>query len=67
MTNRFTLDARGKKVYVGDCVSYNNCTWLLEDIDYLTWNSNQYLTLRDVRNKNKKINFVLSGDVIGVK
>ena len=32
--------------------------WLLDDIQYLRWNSEQYLTLQDPKNKNKKVEFV---------
>ena len=39
-------------------VYYQNRVWLLEDIQYLQWNSEQYLTLQDPKNKNKKVEFV---------
>jgi hypothetical protein len=57
-TNRFTIDAFGKRAYVGSKVSYNDKVWLLEDIQYLSWSASQYLTLQDVRNKNKKLQFI---------
>ena len=57
-TTRFTLDGNGKRAYVGSPVYYQNKVWLLEDIQYLKWNSEQYLTLQDPKNKNKKVEFV---------
>ena len=67
MTGRFTLDAGGRKVYIGSKVYYQNRLWLLEDIQYLAWNSNQYLVLQDLRNKNKKISFISPNSVIGAR
>ena len=67
MTGRFTLDAGGRKVYVGSKVYYQNRLWLLEDIQYLAWNSNQYLVLQDLRNKNKKLSFISPNSVIGAR
>ncbi len=64
MTGRFTLDAGGKKVYIGSKVYYQNRLWLLEDIQYLAWNSNQYLVLQDLKNKNKKLSFISPNSVI---
>lgn len=58
MSARYTFDVDGKKVYIGANVYYNNRIWLLEDIHYLSWNTDQYLTLKDLKNKNKKIDFV---------
>tara|TARA_R110000824_G_scaffold197409_16_gene380903 strand:- start:13331 stop:13552 length:222 start_codon:yes stop_codon:yes gene_type:complete len=66
-TNRFTFDAHGKKVYIGAKVYYRNKQWLLKDIEYLRWNSNQYLTLQDLNNKNKIINFILPNSVIATR
>ena len=63
ITRRFTIDSRGKRAYVGSKVRYNNRVWLLEDIQCLAWNKNQYLTLQDVRNKNKKIEFINPQDI----
>lgn len=63
MTTRFTFDAHGKRVYIGAKVYYRNKQWLLEDIEYLSWGSNQYLTLQDLNNKNKKLNFILPSNV----
>ena len=57
-TTRFTLDGIGKRAYIGSPVYYKNKVWLLEDIQYLKWNSEQYLTLQDPKNKNKKVEFV---------
>jgi|TARA_R110000765_G_scaffold365896_3_gene456028 hypothetical protein len=63
ITRRFTIDSRGNRAYVGSKVHYNNSVWLLEDIQRLAWNKNQYLTLQDVRNKNKKIEFINPQDI----
>jgi len=66
-TNRFTIDAHGKRTYVGSKVYYKNQKWLLEDIEYVSWNSNQYLTLQDLSNKNKKLTFISPNSVISVR
>jgi len=39
-------------------VKYNNNFFLIENIDYLSWSTNQYLTLIDHRNKNKILKFI---------
>ena len=67
ISNRFTIDAHGKKAYVGSNVYYRNKKWLLEDIEYVSWNSNQYLTLQDLSNKNKKLTFISPNSVISVR
>ena len=67
MSGRYTLDAGGKKVYIGGKVYYNNKLWLLEDIQYLSWNTDQYLILQDINNKNKKISFISPKAVIGAR
>ena len=67
ISNRFTIDAHGKKVYVGSNVYYRNKKWLLEDIEYVSWNSNQYLTLQDLSNKNKKLTFISPNSVISAR
>ena len=63
-TRRFAVDRRGKRFYIGSVVEYNNKTFLVEDMQFLTWSREQYITLCDKRNKNKKIEFVLSKDVL---
>tara|TARA_R110000824_G_scaffold14726_8_gene62477 strand:+ start:1817 stop:2032 length:216 start_codon:yes stop_codon:yes gene_type:complete len=63
LTRRYANDKNGKKVYVGTSVKYKNLTYLIEDIQYLSWNRNQYLTLLDKKNKNKKVDFVLPSEV----
>ena len=67
MSGRYTIDAGGKKVYIGGKVYYNNKLWLLEDIQYLAWNTDQYLILQDINNKNKKISFISPKTVIGAR
>jgi len=64
-SGRFVIDSNGKRAYLGSKVLYKNKVWLLEDIEYLNWSAEQYLTLRDVSNKNKKTEFVRS-DAISV-
>ena len=64
MTTRiFALDKNKHKLYVGSSVKYQNKTFLVEEIENLSWNTKQYLTLVDKRNKNKKIKFVFSEEV----
>ena len=63
-TRRFALDRRGKRFYIGSVVEYNNKTFLDEDMQFLAWSREQYITLCDKRNKNKKIEFVASRDVL---
>ena len=63
-TRRFALDRRGKRFYIGSVVEYNNKTFLVEDMQFHTWSREQYITLCDKRNKNKKIEFVASRDVL---
>lgn len=65
-TRRFALDKNNHKIFIGSPVKYQNKTFLIEEIEYLSWNSKQYLTLTDKRNKNKKIKFILSDEVKAV-
>ena len=62
-TRRFALDRKGKRFYIGSTVEYNNKIFLVEDMQFLAWSREQYITLCDKRNKNKKIEFVSSKDV----
>jgi hypothetical protein len=62
-TRRFAIDQHGKRIYIGSSVKYNNKIFLVEDMQYLSWSKDQYLTLTDKKNKNKKIDFVSSSDV----
>ena len=62
-TRRYALDGRNRKVYIGSTVNYNNRSFLVEDIQYLSWNTEQYLTLVDRKNKNKKLEFISPIDV----
>lgn len=64
LTRRFALDSKGKKIYISDPVYYENKMYYVESISYLNWNNNQYLSLVDSKNKNKKIQFVLCNLVI---
>tara|TARA_Y100001973_G_C5175854_1_gene321862 strand:+ start:299 stop:427 length:129 start_codon:yes stop_codon:yes gene_type:complete len=36
---------------------------MVDDIQYLTWNTDQYLTLISEKNKNKKLEFISPIDV----
>ncbi len=62
-TRRYALDMHKNKVFVGSTVKYNNRLFLIEDIEYLSWNTNQYLTLADKKNKNKKMKFISPNNV----
>ena len=62
-TRRFALDKNKNKIFIDSPVKYNNKIFLVEEIEYLSWNTKQYLTLIDKKNKNKKIKFVLSDNV----
>jgi hypothetical protein len=64
----FALDNKGNKFYVGNCVVYKNRLFLVENIkDPLLWNREQYITLIDQKNKNKKVEFVLPGEVVKIR
>ena len=65
-TRKFAIDSKGKRIYIGSSVNYKNSTYLVEDMKFLSWSRSQYLTLCENKNKNKKIDFVLSSDVITV-
>jgi len=67
LSNRYTIDAHGRKAYVGTKVYYKNKLWLLEDIQYLSWSVDQFLTLQDINNKNKRVAFVSPSNVIAKK
>jgi len=58
VTRRYALDKNKHKLYIGSMVKYNNNFFLIENIDYLSWSTNQYLTLIDHRNKNKILKFI---------
>ena len=60
----FALDSKGNKIYAGTSVLYKNKSFLIESMqDPLYWNREQYITLVDEKNKNKKIEFVLPAEV----
>ena len=63
-TRRFAHDANGKKIYIGSIVLYNNKHFLIEDMEYLSWNREHYITLVDKKNKNKKVRFISPKEVI---
>jgi len=64
----FALDRKGNKIYTGTCVLYKNRSFIIESMhDPLYWNREQYITLVDKKNKNKKIEFVLPQDVVKIR
>ena len=62
-TRRYAIDQNNRKLYVGSAVKYKNKIYLVEEIDYLSWNLNQYLTLISTKNKNKKLEYISPVDV----
>jgi len=62
-TKRFAMDRNNNKLFIGSTVKYKSNLFLVEDIDYLSWNTNQYLTLSSVKNKNKKLQFISPNEV----
>jgi len=64
LTRTFAVDKKGNKIYVGSTVRYKDDILLIENIRDLSWNKIQYLTLSDRKNKNKKIDFVPSSEVM---
>jgi len=62
-TKKFALDFRDKRIYIGSSVNYKNSVYFVEDIKYLSWSTSQYLTLREKKNKNKIIDYILPCDV----
>ena len=62
-TRRFALDRHQNKIFIGSSVNYDDKIFLVEDIEYLSWTTNQYLTLADERNKNKKVKFISPDNV----
>jgi len=62
-TKRFAFDKDGNKVLIGSKVFFENKIYIIEDIEYLSWNVNQYLTLSELKNKNKKVQFVSSHEI----
>jgi CBS-domain-containing membrane protein len=66
-TRRFTYDANGKKIYIGSIVIYKNRHFLVEDMEYLSWNREHYITLVDKKNKNKIVRFISPKDVMAAR
>jgi len=65
-TRRYAIDQNNHKLFIGSKVKYKKDIFLIEDIDYLSWSINQYLTLVSLKNKNKKLEFISSKDVRAV-
>ena len=57
-TRRYALDKNKRKLYIGSLGKYEHKIFLVEDIDYLSWTTRQYLTLVDQKNKNKILKFI---------
>ena len=57
-TRRFATDKYGRKFYIGDLVEYDKNLFLVEDMNFLSWNREQYLTLRSKKNDNKLVEFI---------
>lgn len=66
-TRRYAIDQNNRKLFIGSAVKYKKNIFLVEDIDYLSWSTNQYLTLVSIKNKNKKLEFISPRDVRVVK
>lgn len=62
-TKRYAIDRNQRKLFIGSSVKYKNDIFLVKEIDYLSWTTNQYLTLVSVKNKNKKLEFIQPRDV----
>ena len=63
ITRRYAIDQNNHKLFIGSTVRYKKSLFLVEEIDYLTWNTNQYLTLVSIKNKNKKLKYISSHNV----
>ena len=62
-TKRFAIDKKGNKIYIGNVVKFNNQLFLVEDMNYLSWSKEQYITLRDRNNKNKILEYITPSEV----
>jgi hypothetical protein len=62
-TRRYALDMYRNKIFIGSAVRYRNRIFLIEEIEYLSWSTNQYLTLVEKKNKNKKMKFIAPNEV----
>lgn len=64
----FALDSKGNKIYAGSSVLYKDRPFLVESMqDPLYWNREQYITLVDAKNANKKIEFVSPQEVLRIR
>jgi len=63
ITRRYAIDQNNRKLFIGSAVRYKSNLFLVQEIDYLSWNTNQYLTLMAVENKNKKLHYISPNDV----
>ena len=62
-TRTFAVDKKGKKIYIGTIVEYKKEPFFIENMNMLSWNREQYLTLRSKKNKNKTLEFITPKDV----
>ena len=63
-TKRFALDSVGKKIYIGTLVEFRSDIFVIEDMKYLSWSKEQFLTLRAKKNKHKILDYVPSNKVM---
>ena len=62
-TKRFAIDRNNNKFFIGSTVKYKSELYSVHEIDYLSWNTNQYLTLVSIKNKNKKLQYISPNEV----
>ena len=62
-TKRFAIDKKGNKIYIGNVVKFIIQLFLVEDMNYLSWSKEQYITLRDRNNKNKILEYITPSEV----
>tara|TARA_R100000008_G_C3585281_1_gene171752 strand:- start:851 stop:1072 length:222 start_codon:yes stop_codon:yes gene_type:complete len=57
-TKKFAIDANERRIHEGSKVLYKHRVWILQAIETLTWNRNQYLTLIAPNDKIKKMRYI---------
>jgi len=60
----FAIDRNGTKTYIGNLVQYNNKYFYVENMEFISWNREQYLTLKSINNKNKILQYISPRDVV---
>ena len=66
-TVKLVRDVRPEKKKGSGTRNRHISIFLIEDMNYLEWSTDQYLTLVDQDNKNKKLEFVSPNDILRVK